>query len=159
VTTSKEFDFILIYDLGTKTVTQWPTCVSGYMNTYLDLPTRPAKEIFNAWISRLMTLQEVPWWSRSRDSRMPELPPPGHPAAWVDGHSAGLSDGLCDEDAGMLAQVCCKEHEAKKKLFVDYGWRGRFRAEEFNQAQEAWDAEMGRLNGQIMECTMSCQFA
>ncbi|KAM0154511.1 hypothetical protein ACHAPG_006462 [Botrytis cinerea] len=119
------FERTIIYDIRTKQIIQWPNNSPGYTNTYLDLPSVPAKVTLDQWIEYLRDLKEMPWSNGS--SRYVESEPPASPST-----NQYLLDGY-------------NKRAAQKNLFVEHGWPDDFRVEEFRIAKQKFDKEDRKL--------------
>ncbi|KAF7914232.1 uncharacterized protein EAF01_000638 [Botrytis porri] len=91
-----------VYDIRTKHIIQWPNKSPGYINTYLDLQSVPAKIMLDQWIEHLRGLKEMPW-SDGRSLHV-ESEPPTPPSGYVDyianGHN--IVDPIPDADPCLL---------------------------------------------------------
>ncbi|KAM0313966.1 hypothetical protein ACHAO8_005073 [Botrytis cinerea] len=137
------FERTIIYDIRTKHIIQWPNNSPGYTNTYLDLPSVPAKVMLDQWIEYLRDLKEMPW-SNGR-SRYVESEPPASPSGYVDYIANGYNivDPTPDADQYLLDGY--NKRAVQKKLFVEHGWPDDFRVEEFRIAKQKFDKEDRKL--------------
>ncbi|TGO15915.1 hypothetical protein BTUL_0034g00370 [Botrytis tulipae] len=131
------FGRTIIYDIRTKHIIQWPNNSPGYTNTYLDLPSVPAKVMLDQWIEYLRDLKELPW-SDGR-SRHVDSEPPAPPSGYVDYVANGykIVDPTPDADQYLLDGY--NRRAAQKRLFVEHGWPDDFRVEEFRSAKQKFD--------------------
>ncbi|PQE29372.1 Alpha beta hydrolase fold protein [Rutstroemia sp. NJR-2017a WRK4] len=143
VATPGIFGRTIIYDIRTKRIIQWPNNSPGYTNTYLDLPSVPAKVMLDQWIEWLRDLKEVPWSEGS--SRHVQSAPPAPPSGYIDYIANGLRivDPTPDSDQYMLDSY--NKGAAQKRLFVDHGWPDNFRVEEFRIAKQRFERELKKL--------------
>lgn len=137
------FGRTIIYDIRTKHIFQWPNNSTGYTNTYLDLPSVPAKVMLDQWIEYLRDLKELPW-SDGR-SRHVESEPPAPPFGYIDYIANGYSivDPTTDADQYLLDDY--NKRAVQKSLFVEYGWPDDFRVEKFRSAKREFDKEDRKL--------------
>jgi hypothetical protein len=134
VATPGIFGRTIIYDIRTKHIIQWPNNSPGYTNTYLDLPSVPAKVMLDQWMEYLRDLKEIPWSARS--SRYVGSESPAPPSGYIDYIANGyrVVDPTPEADQYLLDGYNMRA--ARKRLFLENGWPDDFRVEEFRIAKQ-----------------------
>ncbi len=125
----------IIYDLKTKSITQWANNEQSYTNTYLDLPSMATEEFFNKWLGYLIDLDEMPSMtssgSRSMDARSP-APPHGYIDYVANGYvEPGEVVTRASEQSAIDGH---NKWEAQKKIYREHGWPDDFRGKAFERA-------------------------
>jgi hypothetical protein len=149
VATPGIFGRTIIYDIRTKHIIQWPNNSPGYTNTYLDLPSVPAKVMLDQWIGYLRDLKEMPW--SDEFSRYVKSEPPAPPSGYVDYIANGyrIVDPTPEADQYLLDGY--NKGAARKRLFLENGWPDDFRVVEFRIAKQKFDEEDTRLDEVVEE--------
>lgn len=145
------FGRTIIYDIRTKHITQWPNNSPGYTNTYLDLPSVPAKVMLDQWMEYLRDLKETPW--SDGGSRYVESEPPAPPSGYIDYIANGNRVVEPTPSASQYLLDDYNERAARKTLFVENGWPDEFRVEEFRIAKDKFEEKSRKLRMAIQMLT------
>lgn len=138
----------IIYDLHTKTITQWANNENAYTNTYLDLPTIPAKQMLVQWEANLRALTELPWREPNREPSIKSVPP-APPHGFIDYVANGYANpgqSIAMSTTNQYLVDGLNHRKAIEKMFIDHGWPDEFRADEFVQARKEWAITEHRLD-------------
>ncbi|KAL5351527.1 hypothetical protein ACLOAV_003386 [Pseudogymnoascus australis] len=138
----------IIYDLHTKTITQWASNEDAYTNTYLDLPTVPAKQMLAQWEANLRALTELPWCEPDREPSIKSVPP-APPHGFIDYVANGYANpeqSIAMSTTNQYSVDGLNHRKTIETMFIDYGWPNEFRADEFAQARNEWALTEHRLD-------------
>ncbi|OBT63403.1 hypothetical protein VE03_07129 [Pseudogymnoascus sp. 23342-1-I1] len=138
----------IIYDLHTKTITQWASNEDAYTNTYLDLPTVPSRQMLAQWEANLRALTELPWCEPNRERSIKSVPP-APPHGFIDYVANGYANpeqSIAMSTTNQYSVDGLNHRKTMEKMFIDHGWPDEFRAEEFAQARKEWALTEHRLD-------------
>ncbi|KFZ25514.1 hypothetical protein V502_00006 [Pseudogymnoascus sp. VKM F-4520 (FW-2644)] len=134
----------IIYDLHAKTITQWANNENAYTNTYLDLPTLPAKQMLAQWEANLRALTELPWREPNREPSIKSVPP-APPHGFID-YVANPEQSIATSTTNQYSVDGLNHRKSMEKMFIDHGWPDEFRADGFAQARKEWALTERRLD-------------